>query len=195
MASERIKVVVGAPPVYSLNSTYTPSAYGQQTSIHTQQAYDNVGAWTVDLFGCFSNCAICLIGCYLPCITFGQTNERIKQGSCLQQGTIFTVATHVPIFISYGICYAASEQISANSIAAAWGCPLCLLCFSLGIVSQAILVYHQRARIRDLHSIKGDKKVDFAAALFCPHLSLIQHAAHLERLDFATYESPSIDRR
>ena len=42
-----------------------------------------MGDWSNGLFGCFSNCGVCIITYFLPCITAGQTAEKVGESCCL----------------------------------------------------------------------------------------------------------------
>lgn len=42
-----------------------------------------MGEWQNGLFGCFSNCGVCIITYFLPCITAGQNAEKVGESCCL----------------------------------------------------------------------------------------------------------------
>ena len=42
-----------------------------------------MGEWTYGLFGCFSNCGICIITYFVPCVTAGQVAESTGKSCCL----------------------------------------------------------------------------------------------------------------
>lgn len=44
-----------------------------------------MGDWSNGLFGCFSNCGVCIFTYFLPCVTAGQTAEKVGE-SCMLYG-------------------------------------------------------------------------------------------------------------
>lgn len=42
-----------------------------------------MGEWQNGLFGCFSNCGVCIITYFLPCITAGRNAEAVGEGCFL----------------------------------------------------------------------------------------------------------------
>ena len=42
-----------------------------------------MGDWQNGLFGCFSNCGVCIITYFLPCITAGRNAEAVGEGCFL----------------------------------------------------------------------------------------------------------------
>lgn len=42
-----------------------------------------MGEWQNGLFGCFSNCGVCIITYFVPCLTAGQTAEKVGESCCL----------------------------------------------------------------------------------------------------------------
>ena len=47
--------------------------------------------WSHGLCGCFNNVNICLISWLLPCVTFGQTQDKLLGRSCGLYGCLFAV--------------------------------------------------------------------------------------------------------
>jgi len=43
--------------------------------------------WSNGLFGCFSNCGLCLISYFVPCYTVGKTAEKVGE-DCLTCGLV-----------------------------------------------------------------------------------------------------------
>jgi len=44
-----------------------------------------MGEWANGLFGCFNNCGICIVTYFVPCLTAGQTAEKVGE-SCFLYG-------------------------------------------------------------------------------------------------------------
>ncbi|WAQ94646.1 hypothetical protein MAR_007117 [Mya arenaria] len=42
-----------------------------------------MGEWQNGLFGCFSNCGVCIMTYFLPCVTAGKNAEAVGKGCCL----------------------------------------------------------------------------------------------------------------
>jgi len=42
-----------------------------------------MGEWSNGLFGCFGNCGICIVTYFVPCLTAGQTAEKVGESCCL----------------------------------------------------------------------------------------------------------------
>ena len=42
-----------------------------------------MGEFQNGLFGCFSNCGVCIITYFVPCLTAGQTAEKVGESCCL----------------------------------------------------------------------------------------------------------------
>lgn len=42
-----------------------------------------MGEWQNGLFGCFSNCGVCIITYFLPCVTAGKNAEAVGKSCCL----------------------------------------------------------------------------------------------------------------
>ncbi|XP_045170201.1 uncharacterized protein LOC123532714 [Mercenaria mercenaria] len=42
-----------------------------------------MGEWQTGLCGCFENCTICIITYFVPCLTAGQTAEKVGESCCL----------------------------------------------------------------------------------------------------------------
>lgn len=57
-----------------------------------------MGEWNHGLFGCFSNCGICLLSYFLPCYVHGKTAEAVGEDCLLCGLSIF-----VPILNWYAI--------------------------------------------------------------------------------------------
>lgn len=43
------------------------------------------GQWAHSLYGCCSNCSVCCVGCWLPCVLFAE-NGKMLRGSLTQDG-------------------------------------------------------------------------------------------------------------
>lgn len=39
--------------------------------------------WVTSLFGCFSPFSTCLVGCCVPCVTYGKTRHRVRNNGDL----------------------------------------------------------------------------------------------------------------
>ncbi|EYE90416.1 PLAC8 family protein [Aspergillus ruber CBS 135680] len=54
-----------------------PPTYQQATSEYVQGITHN-RQWNYSLFSCFEPGSLCLMGCFLPCLTFGKTQTRTR---------------------------------------------------------------------------------------------------------------------
>ncbi|GAQ85584.1 hypothetical protein KFL_002420170 [Klebsormidium nitens] len=71
------------PPAAPMYGVPTPPVYGAPAPVAPSQ-------WQAGFFGCFEDCGLCIVTCFVPCITFGQTAEVIDNGvtSCATAAAI-----------------------------------------------------------------------------------------------------------
>eukprot|EP00923_Selenidium_pygospionis_P043199 GHVN01074466.1.p1 GENE.GHVN01074466.1~~GHVN01074466.1.p1 ORF type:complete len:226 (+),score=8.91 GHVN01074466.1:108-785(+) len=78
------------------NEQNLQSQQSQQSQQQQQQSIDDqlrTGQWSHGLCGCFDNLAVCIVGYFVPCVTFGQTSEKMTNGekSCALYGCLYIV--------------------------------------------------------------------------------------------------------
>ena len=49
------------------------------------------GRWSHGLCGCFDNLSVCIIAYFVPCVTFGQTRQRLTGGGCVTYGLLYLI--------------------------------------------------------------------------------------------------------
>ena len=57
------------------------------------------GVWTHGLFGCFDNLSVCIITYFVPCVTFGQTRERLHGDGCILYGCLYAMVPFAACFL------------------------------------------------------------------------------------------------
>ncbi|XP_002740407.1 uncharacterized protein LOC100373489 [Saccoglossus kowalevskii] len=86
--------------------------------------------WDSGLFGCFSECGLCVVTYILPCYTFGKTAETLGESCCTYALSLFVPILNMVCLVKvrgrvrekYGI-----EGDTLNDCLMVFCCPLCTL--------------------------------------------------------------------
>lgn len=49
------------------------------------------GEWTHGLCGCFDNLSVCIVAYFCPCVTFGQTREKLAGKGCVLYALLYLI--------------------------------------------------------------------------------------------------------
>ncbi|CAN6550090.1 unnamed protein product [Malus baccata var. baccata] len=102
------------------------------------------GGWTTGLLDCFSDCSVCCLGFWCPCVVAGRVAEIVSKGhtSCFQQGGLYALInhyTHLAFCIPCGFCITCGfrtklreqymlEEKPCNDCCVHFFCHSCALC-------------------------------------------------------------------
>merc|ERR1712087_731277 len=94
------------PPNYEAQNNTSPivnQPKANQFSVPVQ----GQGQWKYGLGDCFSNFGLCIVATWLPCITYGQVQDKIGSGDFCGQVTVHVCLAN---FFPCGLCCILSSQ-------------------------------------------------------------------------------------
>merc|ERR1711879_334979 len=133
----------GAPPAFEENKPLNPPVINQppqpiQSQPLQQQQPNTVQSprdFQYGLFDCFSNCGLCCIVYFVPCVPFGEISQETGYGQCVSHGIMFWCCYGVGTPCLLGLqrghvkkTLGIHEGSACGDFCISCWCPLCVLC-------------------------------------------------------------------